>query len=173
MGAKSLADGHTKFTILTTKPADPENPTATELAAGIEASCDVLNSDFTWGPTDSDKVQEKPLCTEGNANAIGASNYQAGFTIFRYFDAATGKPDASAEDLLAAVQTKGSQLWGYARRTGQKAKEAWAADDEIFFGAEISTDNLQPPSDTGGYIKYRVPAEVQDGWTFIKVAAGA
>lgn len=169
---RSLADGKTKFTILTTKPANPEAPTAAELNEGIDLSCDVLSSDFTWGAADSDKVAEKALCVENNANALGASNFTAGFTIFRFFDSTTGAPDTAAEDGFAAVKTRGTTLWGYARRTGKKATATWAASDEIFFGAEVITDNLQPPSDMGGYIKYRVPLEVQAGYPFIAVAAG-
>ena len=64
--------------MLTTKPANPAAPTATELNAGIDLSCDVMASDFTWGATDSDKVAEKALCVENNANALGASNFAAG-----------------------------------------------------------------------------------------------
>lgn len=169
---RSLADGKTKFTILTTKPANPAAPTVAELEAGIDASCNVLSSDFTWGATDSDKVAEKALCVENNANSLGASNYQAGFTPFRYFDATTGAPDPTADEVFETAKVKGTTLWGYARRTGKKATEAWAADDEIFLGAEIVTDEPQPPSDMGGFIKYRVPAEVQSAYPFIKVAAG-
>ena len=40
---RSLADGHIKFTILLTKPANPAQPTAAELAAGIDASCNILS----------------------------------------------------------------------------------------------------------------------------------
>ena len=169
---KSLADGKTKFTILTTKPADPAAPTVSELTAGLDFSCDVLASDFAWGAADSDKVNEKALCTANNANAIGASNFTAGFTVFRYFDATTGKPDATEDAKFAAVQEKGTTLWGYARRTGQPARSAWTAADEIYLGGEFITDTPQAPTDTGGYIKYRVPAEMQDGFPFIAVAAG-
>lgn len=169
---RSLADGKTKFTILTTKPADPAAPTAAELNGGIDLSCNVLASDFTWGAADSDKVAEKALCVENNANALGASNFQAGFTIFRFFDATTGAPDTTPDAGFAAVKVRGTTIWGYARRTGKKATEAWATSDEIFFGAEAITDSPQPPSDLGGFIKYRIPLEVQSGYPFIEVASG-
>jgi hypothetical protein len=169
---RSLADGKTKFTLLLEEPADPAAPTAAELNAGLDFSCDVLASDFLWGATDSDKVAEKALCTENNANALGASNFQAGFTVFRYFDGTTGAPDPTEDAKFAAVKAKGTPLWGYARKTGKKATAAWAASDEIYLGAEIATDEPQPPSDLGGYVKYRIPAEVQTAWPFISVAAG-
>jgi hypothetical protein len=168
---RSLADGKTKFTLLTTKPADPENPTVTELNAGLHFEKNVLASDFLWGATDSDKVAEKALETENNANALGASNFQAGFTVFRYFDATTGAPDPTEDAKFAAVRAKGTELWGYSRKTGKKAGLPWGDDDEIYLGAYIVTDEPQPPSDLGGYIKYRVPAEVQEAWPWISAAA--
>ena len=170
---KSLADGHTKFTILITEPADPANPTVTELNAGIDASCNILASDFTWGAADSDKVAEKALCATNNANSIGASNFTAGITPFRYFDATTGAPDPAADEVFAATKAKGTELWGYARKTGKKSTDPWLAADEIYLGAKVITDEPQPPSDQGGYIKFRVPMEVQEGYPFIAVAAGA
>jgi hypothetical protein len=167
---RSLADGHTKFTILTTKPADPEAPTATELEAGIDASCSVLASDFTWGATDSDKIAEKALCVTNNANAIGASNYQVGYTPFRYFDETTGEGDPTeGDDVFDASKVKGTTLWGYARKTSKKSTDPWVAGDEIYLGGEFATDEPQPPSDLGGYIKWRVPGEMQAAWPWITV----
>ena len=130
MGARVLADGKTKFSILTTKPVDPANPTATELNAGIDLSQAVLTSDFTFGAVDSDKVAEKALGSSGNANAIGASNYQAGFTIWRKF-ATAGGFDAADETGWAAVKDKGSTVWAYARQMDKDASEDWAATDEF------------------------------------------
>ena len=60
-----LADGKTKFTILTTAPANPAAPTAAELNAGIDLSCKVLSEGFEFGPTDSETVDEAALCDEG------------------------------------------------------------------------------------------------------------
>src|SRR5690348_9983709 len=116
---RSLADGKTKFTILTTAPVDPEAPTATELNAGIDASDRILASDFTFGATDSDKVAEKSLAAENNANALAAGNYQCGFTPFRYFDATTGAPDPAGDVVHEACKVKGTELWVYGRRTGK------------------------------------------------------
>ena len=170
-GARVLADGKTKFTILTTAPANPSAPTATELNAGIDLSCDILSSDFTWGATDSDKIAEKALCDEGNANAIGASNYQAGLTLWRKFLTAGGFDDAN-ETGWAALKEKGATLYGYARQMDKDATDPWAATDEIYLGAEFITDTPQRTDGTG-FIKYRIPAEVQRGYPFIEVAAGA
>jgi hypothetical protein len=171
MAARVLADGKTKFSVLTTKPVNPAAPTATELNAGIDLSQDVLSSDFTFGAVDSDKIAEKALGDEGNANAIGASNYQAGFTLWRKF-ATAGGFDAAAETGWEALKEKGATVWAYARQMDKDASEAWAATDEIYLGAELITDTPQRTDGTG-FIKYRVPAEVQRGYPFIEVAAGA
>lgn len=168
-GARVLADGKTKFTILTTKPANPAAPTATELNAGIDLSLDVLSSDFTFGPTDSDKVAEKPLGGTGNANAIGASNFAAGFTLWRKF-ATGGGFDTASETGWAAVKVKGTTVWAYARQMDKAATVAWLAADEIYLGAELTTDTPQRTDGTG-FIKYKVPCEVQNGYPFIAVAA--
>ena len=71
--AKMIADGKTKFTILTAAPANPEAPTATELNAGIDISCDVLASNFTWGAGDSNTVSEQALCDETAAEVMTSS----------------------------------------------------------------------------------------------------
>lgn len=169
MGAKVLADGKTKFTILTTKPANPAAPTAAELNAGIQLADHVLTSDFTFGAVDSDKVAEKALGSSGNANAIGASNFQIAFTIWRKFLTAGGF-DAADEAGWAAVKEKGATLYAYARQTDKEADEAWAATDEIYLGAEWTNDTPQRTDGTG-FLKYRIPGEVQKGYPFIAVAA--
>jgi hypothetical protein len=169
--ARSLADGHVKLILLTTKPVNPAAPTVSELTAGIDISCNVLASDFAFGPTDSDKVNEKALCTTGNANSLGPGNYEAGVTFFRYFDTTTGAPDATADAGFIAVKAKGTTVWLYARESGKLATAAIAAAQELYFGAEVVTDSPQKPSDGGGWIKRRVPMEVQNGWEYITVAA--
>lgn len=168
---RSLADGHIKFIICTQEPADATAPLASELAAGIDASDRILASDFTFGATDSDKVQEKSLAAQNNANAIAASNFAAAFTAFRYFDALTGAPDPAGDVVHDACKVKGTELWCYARKTGKKSTDPVEAADELFLGAHVITDNPQPPTDLGGYIKERIPCEVQDAWPFIEVGA--
>lgn len=168
---KSLADGHVKLTILTDEPANPGAPTVAELNAGIDFSCAVLASDFTWSAADSDKVAERALCDTNNKNALGADNFQAGITLFRMFDAVTGAVDETEDEAFQAVKAKGTTVWGYVRENGKLATAAWAADDEIPLGMELLTDNPQRPQNAGGYIKNRVPLEPQRGWVGIAAAA--
>lgn len=171
---RSLADGHKKVAVLTEEPVNPASPTVAELNAGIGgaagAGCRILLSDWTFGPTDSETFNDRAVCEDGNAENFGASNYQAGMTPFRYFDE-DGIPDPTEDALFQATKTKGTRLWIYERETGQDESEAWTADDEIWFGAEVLTDNPQRPSDTGGYIKRRSPMRVQKGYVDIAVAA--
>lgn len=167
---KSLEDGHIKFTILTVKPANPESPLVAELNAGIDAACAILNSDFQWSATDSDKNPEKPLCQENNVNSLGAGNYQTGITLFRSWDSTNlGQGDATADVAYTAVKQKGTTVWAYARRTGKKATDPWAAGDEIYLGGEVLTDT--PQVIQGGFIKGRIPLEMQAAYDDIEAAA--
>ena len=160
---KSLADGRIKVVALIARPANPYAPTLTELNAGVDMSCRILSSDYALGPTTSDRVAEKELCKEGNANAIGASNYAGSFTPFRYFDESTGQASAEEDEVYQLLREKGTTLYVYERQTAKKSTAAWAAGDEVD-GYEVVTDNPQKPSDMGGYIKRVVPVEVQDAW---------
>lgn len=168
-----LADGRIKFTVLITKPVNAAAPTAAELnaASALDLSCKVLSENFNFGATDSDKVGEKALCDVGNANSLGASNFTAGFTLWRYY-APAGGIEATDDASFAAVKAKGTTLYAYGRLSDKLATAPWAAADEVFLGAEIVTDTPQR-SETGGFIKYRIPCEVQRGYPFIAVAAGA
>lgn len=166
---KSLADGHRKLTICTTEPADPLNPTPTELNAGIDVSLQVLNSDFTYGPTDSDTIAERALGEGTNSQAYGASNWQFGATFFRSFDETTGLSVTAEEAGYQAAREKGTILHCYFRENGKEASEAWGAGDEAIF-EEVLTDNPQLPSDAGGFIKRRVNGAVQRG-AYVEVTA--
>ncbi len=168
---KSLAEGHIKVAILTTKPANPAAPTVAELNNGINAACRIMFSDWSWSATDSDKVDEKALCDRGNVNAFGASNYSAGMTIFRYFNAGTGAADPVEDSLFTATKAKGTSLWIYERETGKLESAPWAANDEISLGGEVLSDSPQKPSNGGGYIKRRIPLEPQSMHENITAAA--
>lgn len=169
---RSLADGRIKLAILTAKPANPLAPTVAELSAGIDASCRVLSSDYTLGATDSDRITgEKALCEEGNVSALGSSNFAAGITPFRYFTS-TGASETTADAVFQALKAKGTTVYLYERQTSKKSTEVWAIGDEVD-GYEVITDNPQKPSEMTGYIKRRVPMEVQNAWTGGTVAAGA
>lgn len=168
---RSLADGHEKIAVLTTKPANPAAPTVAELNDGIDAACAILASGWTFGPTDSESFSEPAVCEEVTAESYGRSNGQFSATVFRHFATATpGQADPVADALFTALKLKGTTVWVYARETAKKSTDPWAADDEIRYGAEVLTDRPQK-ADAGGYIKRVIPGKVQADWTDIEAAA--
>lgn len=169
MGVRMLAAGRTKVTLLTAKPADPESPTATELNAGIQICQNIPAGEFTFGATDSETIDTTSLCSENKSEVFGQGNFQLSFGLWRRFLDAGGF-DTTDDAAFAAVMEKGTTVWVYARLTDKKATENWAADDEIFLGAEAVTDTPTPMSATEGFIGYRVPTRIQLAWPFIKVA---
>lgn len=166
---KVLAEGKTKFTLLTTAPANEAAPTVAELTAGLDLSCAVLTSDFQFGPVESDTIDEPALCDTGNTGSFGRDNYQIGFTIWRAFLAAGGI-DETNDAGFAAVKIKGTTVWGYARQTDKPATADWAAEDEIKFGARFQVDHPMDPGDRTGNIKYRIVGRAQSGHPFVEVA---
>lgn len=166
-----LADGRTKFTILTSAPLDPAAPTAAELNAGIDLSTKVLTEGFQWTPADSEKVNEGALADTTNANALGRTNFNAAFTLWRYY-LAGGGIDPTADAGFSAVKTRGATLYGYVRKSDKLASAPWANGDEIQLGAEFINDTPQDPG-SGGWLKYAIKCEVQNGYPFITVAGTA
>lgn len=156
----SLADGKTKFSVMTTAPADFEAPTVAWLNSGIpEAGCRILKSGFTLGHTDSDTVDESPLCRPGKGTAFSASNYEGELTIFRYFNLTTGQFEATTagtpgevgDAVFQAHKVKGTTLWGAIRETSKDATEPWAEGDEVEV-YEYVVDSWKRGDGTG-YIK--------------------
>lgn len=162
-----LADGRTKFTILTASPADPAAPTASELNAGIDLSSKVLFEGFTWTPADSDKVAEAALDDIANSNSLGRDNLNLGFTLWRYY-LSGGGVDTAADAAFTALKVKGTTLWGYVRKSDKLASVAWATGDEIMLGAEFIVDTPQDGG-SGGFLKVKIPCEPQSGYPNITV----
>lgn len=157
-GVRTLADGKTKLTILTTPPANLAAITATELAAGIDASCAVAKSGTRFSATNSDTVADARLCDESNANALGSSNYEGAIVPFWLLDE-DGSYAAADNPVYEAARLKGTELT-YVLREGPSAKTAWASGDryDVFVGV---SDNPQRPSEGTGYVKRTIPIEVQ------------
>lgn len=168
-GTRFLADGKIKFTVCTTKPVNPGKPLLSELIAGIDMSCDILTSDFTFTAADSEKIAEKALCDKNNSNALGAGNFTAGITLWRKFDSATGEPSPTDEPGWVALKNKGTEVWCYARETGKDSTEPWEAGDEIYLGGSVLVDSPQR-TDGSGFIKRRIPMEPQSMFENIVVA---
>lgn len=167
-GVTVLADKKHKFTILTTKPVNEAAPTVAELNAGIQACLKVKADGFKFSAADSDVVSSTALCGS-KAEVYTDSNYVLDFTLWRYYLVAGGI-DVTDDALFAAVKTRGTTLWAYARLTDKAASLAWVAAEEIYLGAKFTTDTPQVP-DNPGWVEFRIPCKVQDGWPFIVVAA--
>lgn len=175
---RSLAEGRTKLALFPTKPADLNALTAADLNDALDASCRIMGSDYSVGPAASETVDERPLCADNNAQALGASNYTFEITSFRYFnadgtaeEAEIGDGDDVGDSVYQMLKTKGTTVWAAERFTSKKSKEAWEAGDEYSW-YEVILDNPQP-SERTGYIKARHVGLVQDAGLDLKVAAGA
>lgn len=166
MAVRMLSAGRMKVTLLTVKPNNPAAPTVTELNAGVQICTNIPASEWTFGATDSETVDSTSLCADVKSEVFGQGNYELTFGLWRQF-ADAGGFDATGDAAFEAVKEKGTTLWVYARFTDKKATEAWAADDEIFLGAEFVTDTPRPVSATEGFIGYTIPTRVQNAWPFI------
>lgn len=169
----TLAQDKTKFTILTSAPADPDAPTVDELNAGIDASDYIVKSDFQWTATDSTTIQEPVLSTAAAANTPDEAQFAGRVTVLNYFDGSGALETTGGGAVFQALTPIGTQVWCYARRSSKVSSAAWAAGDPIFLGGRVVTDNPQQPSDFGGYVKQTIPLLFQDGWPNITAAAGA
>jgi hypothetical protein len=136
---KVAADGKKKFTLLLTKPAGA-TPTAAELNAGKDISCAVLDSDANWTNTASDRFNEKPACTTGNSQALGAANYDTALTFLREYLVGGGIDSAALDSGYQAVKTRGTTVWIYLRETDKLSTAPWAIGDEIHLGGEVVSD---------------------------------
>lgn len=160
---KTLADGREKWTVLTTKPAAPTALKLADLTAGIDASCQIAKNGSRISATASDTVSDPALCSDTNAQAFGASNYEGSIAPFRLLDPVTGAYATADNTVMEAVALKGTTLW-IAVREGPKATTAWAVGDDYEL-YEVLTDNPQRPSEAGTYIKRNVPLAVQQNWS--------
>lgn len=168
MGFKVLADKKHKLTILTEKPANEAAPTVAELEAGIEACMKVYSEGFEFTAADSTTVNAKMLCGS-NEEVYTDENFTFAMTVARFY-LTEGGVDPTDDELFEAIKTRGTTLWAYARLTDKEATDAWAASDEIYLGARFTPDHPQLPQNSG-WVAFRMPAKVQQGWPFISVAA--
>lgn len=168
-----LANGKTKLTFLTTAPADPKAPTATELNDGIDMSCAVLTGDFEFGAAESAVLESKGLCAKNNEQRRGTGNHTAAMSIWRYW-AEEGGPDETGEDEgFQAIKAGGTYIWIYARRTDKDSDEEWAEGDEIFLGGLWQSDTPQQGVIDNEEINVRVIFRPQGVHDYISVAAGS
>lgn len=156
-GELTLAKGRRKIAWIPAAdaPADWNAIEATDIAKWVDVTCQVARDDFVLGFTESDKVDDAPLCTTTNVQALDADNFEAGASVYRYITDAgvTG----SLDSLYAALGEKGRKGW-LVERTEPLAKASvdWADGDKII-AYPVETDNPQHPTDLTGYVKRHVP----------------
>ncbi|MCZ2261586.1 hypothetical protein [Isoptericola sp. QY 916] len=166
---KTLADAKKKVTSLTSLPENPEAVPVAELTAGKDIQCNVLKSDFRLSAVASDTVPDTELCSDSNATAFGASNFEGNMTPFRYYDE-TGVPDPTEDFVWDLAKEKGTHLY-LAIREGKPHDDPWVATDEYTLW-HVITDEPQDPTDTGGFIKKVIPLGVQRRYKGAVAAAG-
>lgn len=163
-GVKTLADGNTRAFLLATKPVDINAIKLTELTAAAPAvrnmSPNILSSDFDLGPTGSETIDEKALSAKGNAQVFGLTNYGGGFTVFRYYDPATGIQDATDDWAWEACKAKGSTLHIVVIENGKLANAVPIVGEEYCY-YEVLTDDPKR-GDRSGYQKFRIEGAVQN-----------
>lgn len=164
---KTLAEGRTAVYLLTQKPANPAAPTATEIKAGKNITCQILKSGYKLGAVASDTVNEPALCSTGNATAFGAANYEAELTLFD-FRTADGKADTAEGSALHALKERGTTCWLVEREGPLESAEITAGDVVDVY--EVVTDAPQKPQERAGYIKRTIPMGVQRAWEGVTVA---
>jgi hypothetical protein len=170
---KVAADGKKKFTLLTAAPAAASRiPTVTELNAGIDISCAVLDSDANWTPTASDRFNEKPACTKGNSQALGASNFDTALTFLREYLEEGGADTVGDDKGYQAVRVKGTTVWIYLRESDKDSTEPWAALDVIDLGGEVVSDEPMRVNNDGN-LKKRIEFLPQNMIVGVPVGAGA
>jgi hypothetical protein len=169
---KSLAKGRIKLTALPERPADPDNITLAELAAGVDISPFIALSDFALGSTGSDKTDDPGIEDEGNFKALEGSNYDGSISPFRYFDPETGLVDEEADVAFQMVKDKGTPLFLAKRHTAKKSTAPWTIADEVSY-YEAQSDTPQVPAGASGYIKAKVSLNISAAHEFRKVVAGA
>lgn len=156
------ADGKKKWALLTEKPAATSGiPTVTELNAGIDFSCVVLESDINWSTASSDTVNEKASCQRGNAVSFGASNFDTALTFLQEFLEAGGWDTTEANKAYEAVRVKNSEVWIYLRESDKWSTDPWEAGDIIELGGRVKSDNPARVNNEGD-IKRRVVFGAQE-----------
>lgn len=158
LGELTLAKGRRKIGFLAAADA-PASWSAISLATEatniVELTCQVARSDFTLGFTDSDKVDDAPLCTVSNVQALDADNFEAKMSVYRYIDTA-GK-FGTKDSAWTALGKKGVRGWLIERvEPLALASVDWAVGDKIK-AFPVVTDNPQQPTDLTGYVKRIVP----------------
>jgi hypothetical protein len=146
--------------------ADITAPTTTELSdvGAIDLSTLVMVQGYQFGAAADDKVDEKALSDEGNAQAPGNSNYVATGTFFRMAD--------TVDDKAWAAFTEKNLEFTLVERRGSKWSTDFAAADNVKV-MRVLTTTPQDASIEGVFTKFVEEFLPQEAELRAVVAAGA
>lgn len=164
MSVRTMADGRTTVVALigAKRAKNPKKPTVAELNAGLRLENHIKKSDYSLGSSGSTSVEEPVLGAKGKGTVPGPAEYSGSLTIFRYYDAATGKADVSGDDAIwQAFKTAGVEMDIY-ERDGIDPETPFKEGQEVDW-YHVATGQPTKPSDrTEGYVKRTVALFVSD-----------
>ena len=133
--------------------ADPKNPTAAEINAGVNISCAIVTG-YSLNPADSDTDDSRSICDNSNAQSPTFDNYEGDLTFFRDADAANAESVFNkAYGLFKNVGASGYLV----RRIGKTADMPAAAGDYVSLFKFTSDYMRSLDGDEGGSpVKFQV-----------------
>lgn len=132
--------------------ADIAAPTLTELAAGVDLTCQMVTT-YEVRPDGSDTTNERAVCETSNVVTPTVQNYMGRFELFRQWDAQANEWET--EDVLEYLEF--GDLGWFVRRLGLPQDTDYAAAQvvEVY---KFMVDSPQTQGGTGsGYLKATVP----------------
>lgn len=134
--------------------ADPYNPTAAELNAGLNISCAVVRG-YTLNPSGSDTDNTASICDDGNVDTPTLGNYEANMTFFRDENVADIVSVYNKAWALFRRKLRGGFIY---RRVGFRQNVPFAAGQEVEGFKLLSDAPMTVTSgDGGGPVQFTVP----------------
>lgn len=154
---------------------DPENPTAAELNAALDITCEISWSDWSFGAQASNQISDPYLCDVGNTQTRGLAQF-GGTVSLAYPSQYTDLNDSTAATFAALSQP---QTEGYfiIRVDGQKASRTTPGTNGDFISVyRVMTDGYSDNvtgADLGSF-KYNITFLPRgEVYVFTRVGAGA
>jgi len=132
--------------------ADIAAPTTTELALGIDLTCQMLTT-YEVRADGSDTTNERAVCETANVVTPTIANYMGRMELFRDWDNDTG--EWGSDDVLSQLSYK--DVGYFVRRLGLPSTDPYADGQKVEV-YKFMVDNPQVQGGTGnGYLKATVP----------------
>lgn len=147
-GGLTLAKGRRKIGLVTTLPANWQELDPADI---IDLTCIVARSDFSLGYTDSDKVDDAPLCSVSNQQALDADNFAGSFNLYRYLN--EGGEAGSNDAAWPTLSTKNNLVHVIEREVPMALASVDWTDDDTGVVFPFTVDNPGWPTDLTGYLK--------------------